>query len=160
MSSTIGQAAPRILVADDDPVIRHLITSIVKKEGYTVVVTNDGREAYRILQSDAGFSAAIFDMMMPHLEGIDIIRYMRTEKRLMRIPIIMISSDRNPQLMPDSFAAGATVFLSKPFTTEQLRTTLGMILSNSNGINERLHKVMTEPEQMVKYKARVRRDNA
>ena len=160
MSLTIGQAAPRILVADDDPVIRHLITSIVKKEGYTVVVTNDGREAYRILQSDAGFSAAIFDMMMPHLEGIDIIRYMRTEKRLMRIPIIMISSDRNPQLMPDSFAAGATVFLSKPFTTEQLRTTLGMILSNSNGINERLHKVMTEPEHMVKYKARVRRDNA
>jgi len=84
MSLTIDQPSQRILVADDDPVIRHLVTSIVKKEGYAVVVANDGREAYRILQSDAGFSAAIFDMMMPHLEGIEIIRYMRTEKRLMR----------------------------------------------------------------------------
>jgi CheY-like chemotaxis protein len=157
---TVGEASQRILVADDDPVIRHLVTSIVQKEGYAVVVANDGREAYRILQADAGFSAAIFDMMMPHLEGIEIIRYMRTEKRLMRIPIIMISSDRNPQLMPDSFAAGATVFLSKPFTTEQLRTTLCMLLSNSKGTNERLHKVMTDPDHMLKYKTKLRRDNA
>jgi two-component system, sensor histidine kinase ChiS len=159
MLSTIDQASKRILVADDDPVIRHLVTSIVKKEGYTVVVATDGREAYRILQSDAGFSAAIFDMMMPHLEGIDIIRYMRTEKRLMRIPIMMISSDRNPRLMPDSFAAGATVFLSKPFTTEQFRATLGMLLSNSNGANERLHRVATEPDHMHKFKTRPRRND-
>ncbi len=160
MSLPIGQASRRILVADDDPVIRHLVTAIVTKEGYTVTVANDGREAYRILQADAGFSAAIFDMMMPHLEGIEIIRYMRTEKRLMRIPIIMISSDRNPRLMPDSFAAGATVFLSKPFTTEQLRATLGMLLSNSNGTNERLHNVTTEPDHMLKHKTRLRRNNA
>ncbi len=45
MSLTIGQASQRILVADDDPVIRHLVTSIVKKEGYAVVVANDGRGA-------------------------------------------------------------------------------------------------------------------
>ena len=67
-----AHATPRILVADDDPVIRHLVTSVVRKEGHRVVVANDGREAIRILQTDAGFGAAIFDMSMPHIEGIEI----------------------------------------------------------------------------------------
>jgi CheY-like chemotaxis protein len=133
MSLTTHQLSRRILVADDDPVIRHLVAAIVKKEGYTVVLAIDGREAYRILQADADFKAAIFDMMMPHLEGLDLIRYMRTEKRLMRIPVMMITSEPDLKLMANSFATGATVYLSKPFTTERLQTTLQMLLSIGNG---------------------------
>src|SRR5215212_6425819 len=97
----------RILVADDDSVIRLLVTSIVKNEGYTPVVVEDGREAYRVLKSDSDFGAAIFDMMMPHLEGVDIIRHMRTERRLMRIPVMLITSEPDFKLMAESFAAGA-----------------------------------------------------
>lgn len=121
----------RILVADDDPVVRHLVSSVVRKAGYTPVTVEDGREAIRILQSDAGFGAAIFDMVMPHLEGIDIIRHMRTEKRLMRIPVIMMTSETELKLMKDSFDAGATIFLPKPFTTLQLQFSLSMLLSTS-----------------------------
>ena len=130
MTSQGSQGSKRILIADDDPVMRHLLTSIVRKEGYDAVVVDDGREAYRILQSDADFRAGIFDMMMPHLEGLDIIRYMRTEKRLQRIPVMMISAERDLQLMAKSFVAGATVFLTKPFNTEQFQTTLRMLLTN------------------------------
>jgi CheY-like chemotaxis protein len=125
------QPSKRILIADDDPVIRHLLTSIVKKEGYIPVIVNDGREAYRLLQTDADFRAAIFDMMMPHLGGMDVIRHMRTEKRLMRIPVVMITAERDLKTMQDSFAAGATVFLSKPFTPEQLQFTLRMLPTQS-----------------------------
>ncbi len=122
------QMSQRILIADDDPVIRHLVASVVKKDGFTVIEVNDGREAYRVLQTDANFRAAIFDMMMPHLQGLDVIRYMRTEKRLMRIPAMMMTSERDLKLMVDSFTAGATVFLPKPFTTERLQMTLRMLL--------------------------------
>ncbi len=108
------------------------MTTIVKRAGYTPVVVNDGREAIRILQADANFKAAIFDMMMPHIEGIEIIRHMRTEKRLMRIPAMMITSEQDYKLMANSFEAGATVFLPKPFTTAQLQTMLGMLLSKSD----------------------------
>jgi CheY-like chemotaxis protein len=131
MSPKINQASSRVLVADDDPVIRHLVSSILKKDGYTPVEASDGREAYRILQSDANFKAAIFDMMMPYLEGVEVIRYMRTEKRLMRIPVMMITSERDIKVMTNSFAAGATFFLPKPFTAEQLQTSVGMLLSMS-----------------------------
>ncbi len=131
MSITNNRLSSRVLVADDDPVIRHLVASMLKKDGYTPLEAKDGREAYRILQADSNFRAAIFDMMMPYLEGIDVIRHMRTEKRLMRIPVMMITSERDLKIMTNSFAAGATFFLPKPFTTEQLRTTLGMLFSMS-----------------------------
>ena len=69
-------------------------------------------------------------MMMPHLKGLDVIRYMRTEKRLMRIPIMIISAEQDIKLMANSFAAGATAFLPKPFTPEQIRNTLHMLVGN------------------------------
>jgi len=127
-----SQLSQRVLIADDDPVMRHLLTSMVRNEGYDPVVVDDGREAYRILRSDADFRAGIFDMMMPHLEGIDIIRYMRTEKRLRRIPVMMISAERDLQLMAKSFAAGATFFLTKPFNPDQFHSMLRILLTNKS----------------------------
>jgi CheY-like chemotaxis protein len=122
-------ASRRILVADDDPVIRRLLTSIIEKEGYSAVLAADGGEAYRILQSDSDFSGAVFDMMMPTLDGLEVIRHMRTEKRLRRIPVLMITSEQDLKFTAASFAAGATVFLPKPFTPAQFLVTFKILLS-------------------------------
>jgi CheY-like chemotaxis protein len=129
------QTAPttsrRILVADDDPAILRLVTALVEKEGYKVVPARDGREAYKLLQTDSDFMAGIFDVMMPHIQGPELVRYMRTEKRLMRIPVMMMTAEQNPKLSSDSFAAGAVVFLPKPFTTSQLQIMLRMLISKA-----------------------------
>jgi two-component system, chemotaxis family, chemotaxis protein CheY len=122
----------RVLVADDDPVMRLLLTKILKQQECEVVVATDGREAFRILQTDSRFSAAIFDMSMPYLEGLDLIRYMRTENRLIRIPIMMITAEQDLKLMTDSFSAGATAFLPKPFTPEQLQSAIRMLLASGS----------------------------
>ena len=63
----IPQGRRRVLVADDDPMTVRMLTAIVETEGYRVVAAKDGREALGILHRDAHFSAAILDMMMPHL---------------------------------------------------------------------------------------------
>ena len=127
------QAIPnRVLIADDDPVMRHLVTTMVKQQDCEVVVVNDGRAAYRILQSDSQFRAAILDMTMPFLEGLDLIRYMRSEKRLMRIPIMMITAEQDLKLMTSSFSAGATAFLPKPFTPQQLQSAVRMLVANGS----------------------------
>jgi CheY-like chemotaxis protein len=133
MAAQHPQASRRILVADDDPAILRLVTAIVEKEGYTVVAARDGREAYKILQDDANFIAGIFDVVMPHIQGPELVRYMRTEKRLMRIPVMMMTAEQNPKLSSDSFAAGAVVFLPKPFTTAQLQIMLRMLISKAGG---------------------------
>jgi CheY-like chemotaxis protein len=126
------KTSQRILVADDDPAILRLVTAIVEKEGYSVVPARDGREAYRLLQSDADFIAGIFDVVMPHIQGPELVRYMRTEKRLMRIPVMMMTAEQNPKLSSDSFAAGAVVFLPKPFTTAQLQIMLRMLIAKGS----------------------------
>lgn len=131
MSAQNPQTSRRILVADDDPAILRLVTAIVEKEGYEVVPARDGREAYKLLQTDSDFLAGIFDVMMPHIQGPELVRYMRTEKRLMRIPVMMMTAEQNPKLSSDSFAAGAVVFLPKPFTTSQLQIMLRMLISKA-----------------------------
>ena len=131
--SKLIQTTPnRVLVADDDPVMRFLLTTIIKQRECEAVVANDGREAYRILQTDSQFRAAIIDMTMPFIQGLDLIRYMRSERRLMRIPIMMISAEQDIKLMASSFTAGATAFLPKPFTTEQLQSAIRMLLGNGS----------------------------
>jgi CheY-like chemotaxis protein len=123
------QPSRRILVADDDPAILRLVTAIVEKEGYMVVPARDGREAYKLLQGDADFVAGIFDVVMPHIQGPELVRYMKTEKRLMKIPVMMMTAEQNPKLSSDSFSAGAVVFLPKPFTTAQLQIMLRMLIA-------------------------------
>ena len=121
----------RILVADDDPAILRLVSTILEKEGFAVVTARDGQEAYKTLQSDADFTAAVFDVVMPHISGPELIRQMRTEKRFMRIPVMMMTAERDLKVSSDSFAAGAVVFLPKPFTPIQLQTMLRMLVSNA-----------------------------
>lgn len=131
MQLPVEQSKPRILVADDDPVIRHLVCSILKSEGYEAVVAEDGREALKILHNDTDFKGAILDMMMPYVEGIDVIRHMQTEKRFMRIPVMMMTSEQDIHLVNKTFAAGATLFLRKPFTHAQLKSMLHSLVTQS-----------------------------
>jgi CheY-like chemotaxis protein len=121
----------RVLVADDDPAILRLVTAILAKEGFAVVGARDGREAYKALQEDANFTAAVFDVVMPHISGPELVRYMRTEKRFNKIPVMMMTAEQDPKLSSDSFAAGAVVFLPKPFTTSQLQTMLRMLVGKA-----------------------------
>jgi DNA-binding response OmpR family regulator len=130
-SSKDDNQTRRILVADDDPAILRLVTAILEKENFGVVSARDGREAYKVLQSDQSFTAAILDVVMPHISGPELVRFMKTEKLLMRIPVMMMTAEQDPKLSSDSFAAGAVVFLPKPFTTAQLHIMLQMLISKA-----------------------------
>jgi CheY-like chemotaxis protein len=136
----------RVLVADNDPSTGRLLMAIGAKEGYTIVTVEDGREAYRVLKSDSNFIAAVFDMTVPHLDGVEIVRYMKTENRLMRIPVVVLAGAQGLKLITECFAAGAVAFLPKPFTTDQLRRTLSMAISQAGTISS-ARVLVTPPEQ-------------
>src|SRR5918999_1125858 len=124
---TNGTENRRMLVADDDPAILRLIATILEKENFTVVTARDGREAYKTLQADPDFTAAILDVVMPHITGPELVRFMKAEERLKKIPVMMMTAEQDPKLSSDSFSAGAVVFLPKPFTTGQLQIMLQML---------------------------------
>lgn len=130
-AARISGSLRRVLVADDDPATLEIVKTIIETEGYDVVCASDGREAVRILQQDANFSAAIFDMMMPHIDGLGLIRYVKMDDRLNYIPIGMITAEPDPKIWDDSAAAGASVFLPKPFRPSQIKMMLHL-LTNKN----------------------------
>lgn len=144
MSEEQNLIRKQILVADDDPAILRLVKAIVEKEGYTVSTARDGKEAYRLLQSEIDFEAAIFDFVMPYIQGTELLRFMQSEKRLTDIPVIMMTAEQNPKLSSDSFAAGAVAFLPKPFTASQLKMMLQMFIQNKNK-----KKQAGEPEKFL-----------
>jgi CheY-like chemotaxis protein len=121
----------RILVADDDPAILRLVATILEKDSYSVVTARDGREAYKIMQADPNFTAAILDVVMPHISGPELVRFMKTEAQLARIPVMMMTAEQDPKLSSESFSAGAVVFLPKPFTTAQLQIMLQMLIGKT-----------------------------
>ncbi len=125
----------RILVADDDELTLRMVSAIVETEGYQAVSVSDGRQALRLLQQDATFSAAIFDMMMPHLQGLDLILYMKADKRLQLMPVGMITAEQDPKVWVESVSAGASVFLPKPFTPPQVQMMLRMLTSKVDNLD-------------------------
>lgn len=132
-SNTAGRPRPRILIADDDHTTGEL--AVTANTPYRIVSVTNGREAYRVLRHDSDFDVAVFNLTMPLLPGVDIVRYMKSERRLMRIPVIIVSGDQGITNVSDSFAAGAIAFLAKPFAAEQLHRAITLAMCSVRSEN-------------------------
>jgi CheY-like chemotaxis protein len=119
---------PRILIVEDDAITAKLISSIAEANGFVSTVIADGQEAYKVLAEEANFAAAVLDVELPKIKGTDLLKYMRSEKRLLSVPVIvMTASENRVRIQLDSHAAGASFFIAKPFdrsTFEGLLKTL------------------------------------
>ncbi len=124
-----NSGSKRVLVADDDPLTLRMLTAIVEAEGYKAVLARDGQEVVDILKKDVFFMAALFDMWMPHIEGMELIRIMKSDKRLNHIPVALISSERDLKIWSESVAAGASIFIPKPFSPSHVQMALRMLAS-------------------------------
>jgi CheY-like chemotaxis protein len=138
----------RILVVEDDPIIMELVKDVMHEEGYTVVSAQDGGEGYRILQKDSEFVAGIFDVKMPSIQGTDLLRHMQTEKRLSRIPVLIMTGEESMALQAESFSAGAAIFLPKPFTRAALRRMFRTLVSKKQ-IETKREPALNEPSLKV-----------
>jgi CheY-like chemotaxis protein len=117
-------AQAQILIVEDEMITARIIADIAEKAGIKPVIVDDGQEAYRILSSEANFVAAVLDVELPKIKGTDLLKYMRSEKRLLGIPVVvMTASSDYIKLQIESYRSGATFFISKPFE----RSTFEMI---------------------------------
>ena len=119
-----------ILAADDDPALSKLVQTVVEGEGYIVATAKDGKEAYSALKSGAVFIAAIIDINMPYIDGNDLVKFMRKDKRFARIPVLIMTGDRDPRASAKAISSGAIGFLPKPFTNSQLRTAIKTLVAS------------------------------
>ena len=73
---------------------------------------------------------------MPYIQGNELVKFMQSEKRLVNVPVIMMTAEQNPALSSDSFSLGAIAFLPKPFTASQLKVMLQMFKQNRKKVEE------------------------
>jgi CheY-like chemotaxis protein len=102
-----------VLVVDDDPSIRKMIVAALRREGYRFLEAGNGREALDLMRSDHP-DVVVLDLMMPVVSGWDVLRERLNEPELSRIPVIIVSANREPELS-SAIDKGICAFLPKPF---------------------------------------------
>jgi CheY-like chemotaxis protein len=102
-----------VLVVDDDPSIRKMIIAALKREGYAFLEAPNGREALELMRSSRP-DVVLLDLMMPVLSGWDVLRERNNDPELNRIPVIVVSANRDPEVAT-AVDSGICAFLPKPF---------------------------------------------
>lgn len=108
----------KILVADDEPMLLKTIELKLKKEGYEVITTADGREAIAKIE-ELNPDMVITDIMMPYASGLEIVSMVR-QKIQKKIPIIMLSAMEQEKVVMEAFDLGADDYITKPFSLNEL----------------------------------------
>ena len=111
----------KTLIAEDDPVSRRLLQAALIKWGYEVVVTANGRDAWRALQALDAPSLLILDWLMPEMDGVEICREARKLDALKSAYIILLTSRGSKDDIVKGLEAGADDYVTKPFDHGELR---------------------------------------
>jgi adenylate cyclase len=114
-----GKAA-WILVVDDDPVNRTMLTRLLEDDGYRVDTAANGRQALEMLDSDP-FDAVLLDVLMPELDGYGVLARMKEDEVLRHIPVLMITALDDVESAVKCIETGADDYLPKPFDPVVLR---------------------------------------
>lgn len=114
----------QILVADDDPVFQMLLTQMLGEWGYDVLVATDGNEAWEQVRSQGGPRLAIVDWVMPGLDGLEVCRRVRAERKNDYVYILLMTAKNKTSDLLTVMEAGADDYVTKPFDPEELRLRL------------------------------------
>jgi two-component system, chemotaxis family, chemotaxis protein CheY len=115
-----------ILTVDDSASVRQMVRFTLADAGYTVIEAVDGRDA--LTRLTAPVNLVITDLNMPNLDGIGLIRSLRANPACKGIPIVMLTTESQDSRKQEGKAAGATGWIVKPFTTQQLLAVVKRLL--------------------------------
>ncbi|MGU7778708.1 response regulator transcription factor [Burkholderia sp. PU8-34] len=119
---------PKILVAEDDALLRELLEHKLSTWGYAVLSASDGEAAYELIRAQQP-SMALLDVMMPRLDGFALLRKMNQDGLLEQTPVIMITGRKLESDVVNAFRWGAEDYLAKPFSLSELQSRISRIIS-------------------------------
>ncbi|MGH2688307.1 MAG: GGDEF domain-containing response regulator, partial [Actinomycetota bacterium] len=143
----------RILVADDDPVIRHALTRLIEGFGHECVPVADGKAAWRLLEGSS-FDVVVSDWLMPGLDGLELCR------RIRRLPgyvyVVLVTSLSHGQDRLTGVRAGADDYLVKPVVPDELEARV-IVADRVTGLHQELARHRRELERTSAEEARAAR---
>jgi signal transduction histidine kinase len=121
-----------LLVVDDDATNRDVLSRRLKRQGHRVATASNGREALQLL-SDAAFDLVLLDIMMPDMDGYEVLGRIKADARTQHLPVIMISALNELQSVVRCVEAGAEDYLAKPFDAILLKARVDASLEKKRG---------------------------
>ena len=115
-----------ILTVDDSASVRQMVTFTLKGAGYDVVEAKDGEDALTKLTQP--IAMVITDLNMPRLDGIGLVKRLRAHAAARYVPIVMLTTESQPEKKQEARSAGATAWIVKPFRPEQLLSVVRKVL--------------------------------
>ncbi len=117
-----------ILIVEDSQTTRSLIRSIIEEiTDLNIVEAGSGFEALKLLPTD-DFSLIITDINMPDINGLELIRFIKTNPRYRDIPLIIVTTERSEEDRRKGIAMGADAYITKPFKSDELQETIKELL--------------------------------
>src|SRR3989441_12793040 len=116
----------RILIVDDEEVLREVLDAVLRREGFEVVMASSGEQALAVLDGDDNIDLVILDVMLPGISGIDTLRAMRIANPY--LPVIVITAYSSIDGAIEAMKQGAFHYIPKPFKNEEVILTVNKAL--------------------------------
>lgn len=121
----VNSYVPLILAVDDDRTILMIIETMLQKQGYNVITANNGQTAQDIImEKHELLDAIILDRMMPDIEGLEVAKWLKNNRSLTQVPIIMQTIADRPEQIKEGIDAGVFYYLTKPIQEEVLKSVI------------------------------------
>lgn len=133
----------KVLVAEDDPVLRTLLETLLSDWGYEVQLAVDGNEAWRVLQGRDAPELVVLDWLMPGMDGIDICRELRSRPSSRYVYVLLLTSRDTKKDVVIGLESGVDDYLTKPFNSEELRA---RITAGKRIVNLQQHLLTVQEE--------------
>ncbi|MCX7913360.1 MAG: chemotaxis response regulator CheY [Thermodesulfovibrionales bacterium] len=119
----------KILVVDDFATMRRIVKNILKQIGFeNIEEAEDGEQAFNKLKT-GGFKFVVSDWNMPNLDGLGLLKKVRSDPELKNIPVLMVTAEAEKEKVIEAIKAGVSNYIVKPFTAETLKEKMDKILS-------------------------------
>jgi len=125
-------AESNILIADDSPGMQKVLCTLFRGAGYqNLHLASDGQMAWELIKNrkdEQRFDLIVSDFTMPLVNGLDLLRLVRSSDKFSDLPFLIVTAETKPKLLEDLHLAGVTAILNKPFTSTNLYETLHKIV--------------------------------
>ncbi len=120
----------RILVADDEPHIRRILTTLLESADYQVDPVSDGPAALELLESDTEYDLVLLDIMMPGATGLEVLGKARSLDHRRSVPVLILTAKGQDADRDQAYSLGADDFVTKPFSPKKLLARIDEILDH------------------------------
>ena len=135
----------RILIVDDDHIMRDVLSEFLKHSGYDLVLVNDGMEAWELLEQEGpAFDVLLIDRVMPNMDGLELLQQIKSRHDLLHIPVIMQTSAGSADQVKEGIEAGAFYYLVKPYAEEVLLAIVNAAVRDSLDYQESQNELASQ----------------